>query len=139
MSDPAFDTADIKPLSREEKAVLDLSTEIREACDGGGHPKVYEVLARAALSYAKKNEGYRTTGDPMANFRDAPPVIKGKMTVVQYAHTLMCKQDDALTSIVWVFDAGEFEARGGLPMFEERALGGIVYRAILLALKQEEV
>lgn len=122
----------VVPLDRAEKAIEDITRMMRSACGDVGHPAVYRTLAEAAWLHAQKNKGYRSAADPLANFHEARAVKKRFMTALQYAHTLMEKQDDALCALVWS-DKAVFEERGGEAMFRERALDGIVYRAILLA------
>src|SRR5262245_14613063 len=137
------------PLDRDGKALEDASAQLRRAGGDVGHPGVYRALARAALLHASKNQGYRSAADPFANFKESPPVTKHLLDQVQYAYTLMSKQDDALARLIWdrrsmapdFRGPGEIEdsyqARGGDAMLRERLLDGIVYRAIILAMMDD--
>ena len=111
---------------------------IHEKCGGIGHAGVYLALADAAILHARKNKGYRSVSDPLANFRNASPVRKGNMNMVQYAFTLCSKQDDALDALLWPKDLRDFQERGGYAMLRERLMDGLVYRAIMLAMLCEE-
>lgn len=110
-----------------------------------GHPVVYKALEQAADLHDAKNQGYRSADDPLANFKEAPPVTKGLLTPLQYAYTLMAKQDDALARLVWDratrsddgVDTLEYAKRGGDVMLRERLMDGIVYRALMLALMED--
>jgi len=109
-----------------------------------GHPAVYKALEDAATLHDAKSAGYRSTADPLANFKQAAPVAKGVLTPLQYAFTLMSKQDDALVGLVWgrVTNKSpgidyEYDRRGGDAMLRERLMDGIVYRALMLALMEE--
>lgn len=115
-----------------------------------GHPAVYKVLEQAADLHDAKNPGYRSADDPLANFKEAPPVAKGKLTPLQYAFVLMSKQDDAVAELVWaralrednedglsVTESSVYHARGGDAMLRERLMDGIVYRALMLALMED--
>lgn len=119
--------------------------------DRPGHPTVYRVLEEAAALHDAKNAGYRSAADPLANFKQAPPVARGKITPLQYAYTLMSKQDDAVIELVWARARVHKEAghgdpegdpeiyirRGGDAMLRERLMDGIVYRALMIALMDE--
>lgn len=132
------------PLDHDAKAVEDLATQMHRAGGDVGHRGVYVALAQAALLHASKNKGYRSASNPFANFEESPLVAKKLLTPLQYAYTLMTKQDDALPRLVWARRAldfnfrssleDEYRARGGDPMLRERLLDGIVYRAIMLAM-----
>lgn len=119
--------------------------------DRPGHSTVYRVLEEAAALHDAKNAGYRSAADPLANFKQSPPVAKGKLTPLQYAYTLMAKQDDALVELVWAHARTEgllpgaemvdvvrsYDQRGGDAMLRERLMDGIVYRALMIALMEE--
>lgn len=126
-----------------------------------GHPTVYRVLEEAATLHDAKNAGYRSETDPLANFKQAPPVAKGMLTPLEYALVLVSKQDDALFDLVrtrklppdyWCVSTpdggcnGEgcmhngghpYDRRGGDAMLRERLMDGIVYRALMIALMEE--
>lgn len=112
--------------------------------DRPGHPVVYRVLEEAAALHDAKSAGYRSATDPLANFKQAPPVAKHKLTPLQYAFVLMSKQDDAVAELVFgrvtapIDGIGyEYVARGGDAMLRERLMDGIVYRALMIALMDE--
>ena len=116
---------------------LVLGQQLHEDCGNIGHREVYVALVEAALLHAAKNLGYRSSTDPLSNFRSARCVVQGQMTPMQYALTLCDKQDDALHKLVWAGASPEFNERGGLAMLRERALDGITYRCLILALYVE--
>jgi hypothetical protein len=109
----------------------DIAAYLHDACDHVGHPEVYRALAKAAILHAEKNKGYRSHTDALANFRDSSVVAKGYLRPDQYAMTLCSKQDDALVSLLFSRSDKEYRERGGSAMLYERALDGIVYRALL--------
>lgn len=114
--------------------ITKIANFMREVCGAAGHPNVYDALARAAVLHEIKNAGYRTKDDPLANFYNAAAVRKGRLTPLQYAHSQCEKQDEGLESLVFVPSGAEFIERGGYDMLLERALDGIVYRAIMIVL-----
>lgn len=112
-----------------------------------GDPEVYVAFNDAMRLHAAKNKGYRSDSDPFANFNEAPPVQKGLMTPLEYAYTLMSKQDDAVPRLI--FERANLKAEkdgqvrkygllGGDEMLEDRLLDGIVYRCILLAIMRKK-
>lgn len=90
---------------------------------------VRATLAHVEELFFKKNETYRSTANALSNFFEGTPVRNGRMSALQYAHTLMAKQDTQLEKAIWESQAD--------PEFEERAMDGIVYRILLLAIRKE--
>ena len=117
---------------------IKLGAQLYEACGQAGSLSVYEALAAAAILHANKNKGYASNGDPLDNFKSARCVQSGILNKLQYAHTLMEKQDDALSKLVWSTGPIEWEARGGEEMFRERALDGVIYRCLMVALRADD-
>ncbi|MCH7759817.1 hypothetical protein IIA15_00225 [candidate division TA06 bacterium] len=114
-----------------------------------GDVGVYSAFDDAMRLHAEKNKGYRSDSDPLANFNEAPPVQKGLMTPLEYAYTLMSKQDDAVPRLLFERSKtsasseegsafSKYTLMGGDKMLEERLLDGIVYRCILLAIMRKK-
>lgn len=93
-----------------------------------GH--VRAVLVDVENLFTKKNGTYRSNDNALANFFDGTPVRNNRMSALQYAHTLMAKQDTQLEKAIWENQDD--------PEFEERAMDGIIYRILLLVIRKEE-
>lgn len=89
-------------------------------------------LNAALAKFTDKNAGYGKTDNPLANFYNAPPVTHRVLTPFVYAATLCAKQDDA----VWSYISDPTPCKAA--ELCERLLDGLVYRAIMLALIDEE-
>ena len=119
------------------KNAKEISKMLSQFVGGAGSKEVYRVLTEAAILHAKKNAGYGKDTDVFGNFNESRLVKKGLLNRLQYAATLMEKQDEAIWGLLFAETKEEYTKRGGYAMLEERLFDGLVYRALIIAMMRE--